>query len=216
MAPHPTLLKGVTYDREPLRDNGTVVSGERVEVVITVESKNDYDYLLFEDLKPAGLEAVALQSGTPLWATELRSVSVQRKFGAGDPPAEKRAVVQRAAESDQTGRTAWVYQELRDRKVAMFIDHLPQGTWEIRYTMRAEAPGTFHALPLLAQAMYVPEIRANFDKQKEIEYSITSITGKDLNITKENDKVVVSFAYDKEIDLIKPVYLLIKYEGRSK
>jgi uncharacterized membrane protein YhiD involved in acid resistance len=61
----------------------------------------------------------------------------------------------------------------------------------------------------------VPEIRASFDKQKEIEYSIQSITGKDLVITKENDKVVVSFAYDKEIELMKPVYLLIKYEGRS-
>ena len=62
----------------------------------------------------------------------------------------------------------------------------------------------------------VPEIRAAFDRQKDIEYSITSITGKDLNITKENDKVVISFAYDKEIELFKPVFLLIKYEGRSK
>ena len=62
----------------------------------------------------------------------------------------------------------------------------------------------------------VPEIRAAFEKQKEIEYSIQSIGGKDLVITKENDKVVVSFAYDKEIELMKPVYLLIKYEGRSK
>jgi hypothetical protein len=62
----------------------------------------------------------------------------------------------------------------------------------------------------------VPEIRNAFEKQKEIEYSIQSIGGKDLVITKENDKVVVSFAYDKEIELMKPVYLLIKYEGRSK
>jgi hypothetical protein len=62
----------------------------------------------------------------------------------------------------------------------------------------------------------VPEIRASFDKQKQIEYSITSIDGKDLQITKENDQVVVSFAYDKEIELVAPVYLLIKYEGRSK
>ena len=62
----------------------------------------------------------------------------------------------------------------------------------------------------------VPEIRSAFDRTKDIEYSITSITAKDLNITKENDKVVVSFAYDKEIELLKPVYLLIKYEGRSK
>ena len=62
----------------------------------------------------------------------------------------------------------------------------------------------------------VPEIRAAFDRQKDIEYSITSITSKDLQITKENEKVVVKFAYDKEIELAKPVYLLIKYEGRSK
>jgi len=62
----------------------------------------------------------------------------------------------------------------------------------------------------------VPEIRNAFEKQKQIEYSITSIDGKDLKITKENEKVVVSFAYDKEIELMAPVYLLIKYEGHSK
>ena len=62
----------------------------------------------------------------------------------------------------------------------------------------------------------VPEIRAAFERTKDIEYSISSIGAKDLNITKENDKVVISFAYDKEIELIKPVFLLIKYEGRSK
>jgi len=61
----------------------------------------------------------------------------------------------------------------------------------------------------------VPEIRAAFERQKDIEYSITSIGGKDLNITKENDKIVVSFAYDKEVEIVKPVYLLIKFEGRS-
>jgi Domain of unknown function (DUF4845) len=62
----------------------------------------------------------------------------------------------------------------------------------------------------------VPEIRTAFERTKDIEYSIQAISSKDLNITKENDKVVISFAYDKEIELIKPVYLLIKYEGRSK
>jgi hypothetical protein len=62
----------------------------------------------------------------------------------------------------------------------------------------------------------VPEIRNAFEKQKEIEYSISSISSKDLNITKVNDKVVVSFAYAKEIELFGPVSLLIKYEGHSK
>ena len=65
-------------------------------------------------------------------------------------------------------------------------------------------------------ATTVPEIRAAFEKQKTIEYSIQSISGKDLSITKENDKVVIAFSYDKEIELMKPVYLLIKYEGQSK
>ncbi len=61
----------------------------------------------------------------------------------------------------------------------------------------------------------VPQIRIAFERQKEID-AITSISGKDLSITKENDQVVIGFAYDSEIELIKPVYLLIKYEGRSK
>lgn len=63
--------------------------------------------------------------------------------------------------ADFTGRTRWVYQELRDRKVAMFIDHLPEGVWQLSYEMRAETPGVFHALPVLGHAMYVPEIRTN-------------------------------------------------------
>ncbi len=64
-------------------------------------------------------------------------------------------------------------------------------------------------------ASTVPEIRAAFDRQKEIEYSITSISGKDLDITKENDRIVIGYAYDKEVPLFDPVFLLIKYNGRS-
>lgn len=62
----------------------------------------------------------------------------------------------------------------------------------------------------------VAEARAAFDRQKDVEYSISSIGGKDLEVTKENDKVVLGFAYDKEIPLYGPVFLLIKYEGRSR
>lgn len=62
----------------------------------------------------------------------------------------------------------------------------------------------------------VPEIRAAFEKQRDIEYSIQSITSKDLDITKENDRIVIRFAYNKEIELFAPVFLLIKYEGQSR
>jgi hypothetical protein len=147
----PTLLKGHVEEEEPLGDGGMLLSGERAKVRLVIEAKNNYEYLVFEDLKPAGLEAVAIRSGASLFARELRADAVDRRM-AQEGNLEN---------ADFTGRTRWVYQELRDRKVALFIDKLPQGIWEIEYELRAETPGSFHALPLLGHAMYVPEIRAN-------------------------------------------------------
>ena len=66
------------------------------------------------------------------------------------------------------------------------------------------------------QPATVAEARAAFDRQKSIEYSISEVSGKDLEVTKENDRVVLAFAYDKEIPVMGPVFILIKYEGRSK
>jgi hypothetical protein len=67
-----------------------------------------------------------------------------------------------------------------------------------------------------AQPATVNEARIAFDRQREIEYSIVSVTGKDLQITKENDKVVIAYAYNKEVPIVGPVYILLKFEGRSK
>ena len=67
-----------------------------------------------------------------------------------------------------------------------------------------------------AQPGTVAEVRQAFDKQRELEYSISELTGKDLVITKENDRVVISYAYNKEVPIYGPVYVLLKYEGRSK
>jgi hypothetical protein len=62
----------------------------------------------------------------------------------------------------------------------------------------------------------VPEIRAAFNRYASIEYGVESVKASDLDITKEEDKVVVAFAYDKEIELVSPVFLLIKFEGKSR
>lgn len=62
----------------------------------------------------------------------------------------------------------------------------------------------------------VAEVRAAFEKQKEVEYSISSIGGKDLQVTKENDKLVIRFGYDKEVEVFQPVFLLIKYRGEAR
>lgn len=61
----------------------------------------------------------------------------------------------------------------------------------------------------------VPEVRQIFDKAAEID-NISSISGRDLDISKEGDKVVVKFAYNKEIHMFGPAYLLLKYVGQSR
>ena len=154
--PVPTLLDGYVEEKRLLKDGDQLASGDRIEVVLTIEGKNNYEYLVLEDLKPAGFESVQLRSGEPLYAHELKaSEALIPKTSDGDRAAM-------ADEGDRrTGRQRWVYQELRDRQVACFVDRLPEGFWEIRYRMRAETPGRFHALPVMASAMYVPEIRAN-------------------------------------------------------
>jgi hypothetical protein len=65
------------------------------------------------------------------------------------------------------------------------------------------------------QPATVAEARTSFDRQKDVEFSISAISGKDLEVTKENDRVVLAFAYDKEIPVMGPVFILIKYVGRS-
>jgi Tfp pilus assembly major pilin PilA len=61
----------------------------------------------------------------------------------------------------------------------------------------------------------VVEVRTIFDKAAAID-AISSVSGKDLEITKEGDKVVVRFAYEREIHLVGPAWLTLKYAGRSK
>jgi len=54
--------------------------------------------------------------------------------------------------------------ELRDERVAFFVTHLAQGRQVIRYVLRAETPGEYHALPARGYAMYAPEIAALADE----------------------------------------------------
>ena len=61
----------------------------------------------------------------------------------------------------------------------------------------------------------VAEVRTIFDKAAAVD-DIKSISGKDIEVSKEGDKIVVNFAYQREIHLVGPGYLTIKYSGRSK
>ncbi len=51
------------YEREELPNLSTLKSGDLCEIELEIDSKNDYEYLVFEDMKPAGFEPVDLRSG---------------------------------------------------------------------------------------------------------------------------------------------------------
>jgi len=66
-----------------------------------------------------------------------------------------------------------------------------------------------------AEGSTVAEVRMIFDKAASVD-DIKSIAGKDIGVTKENDKLIVSFEYQREIHLVGPAYLTLKYAGSSR
>jgi predicted lipid-binding transport protein (Tim44 family) len=61
-----------------------------------------------------------------------------------------------------------------------------------------------------ASGSTVREIQASFDRRAQVDY-ITSISGRDLEITREGNHLEVAFAYEKRIPLFGPVSLVINY-----
>ena len=57
------VQKSDKYQRSEIGDLSKLKSGDLVEVELVIESKNDYEYLIFEDMKPAGFEATEVRSG---------------------------------------------------------------------------------------------------------------------------------------------------------
>ena len=51
------------YKRSELKNWAELKSGDLVEVELEIESKNDYEYIIFEDMKAAGFEPMLVRSG---------------------------------------------------------------------------------------------------------------------------------------------------------
>jgi hypothetical protein len=60
----------------------------------------------------------------------------------------------------------------------------------------------------------VTDVRKAFERRAAVD-EISSITSKDLEISKEGNEVVIGFAYEKKVNLFKNVSLLIEFAGSS-
>ena len=52
-----------TFERTPLETGAVLKSGDLVEIELEIASKNDYEYVLLEDMKAGGFEPVEVRSG---------------------------------------------------------------------------------------------------------------------------------------------------------
>jgi len=64
------------------------------------------------------------------------------------------------------------------------------------------------------EADTVPKIRSAFDRYAQID-DIKSIAGKDLDITKDAERIVISYAYTYQIPITDNVRLVIDFSGTT-
>jgi len=61
----------------------------------------------------------------------------------------------------------------------------------------------------------VAEARKAFDRQATVDY-ISVITSEDLDIAKDGDRLVISFAYERRVPLFANASLLLDFQGSSE
>ncbi len=64
------------------------------------------------------------------------------------------------------------------------------------------------------EADTVPKLRAAFDRYAQID-DIKSISGKDLDITKDADTIVISYKYSYSVPITDKVRLVIDFSGST-
>jgi hypothetical protein len=124
---------GGKRELEKLSSGAEIVSGDEIEVTLTVSADRNYEWLMLEDPLPSGFEAIREYYGAP------------GRHGHG------------------RHTWGWWYsrKEFRDEKVSIAMTTLGRGTHTATYVMRAETPGDFHVLPAGVFNMYHPEIGGN-------------------------------------------------------
>ncbi len=58
-------------------------------------------------------------------------------------------------------------------------------------------------------------VRVAFERTTEVEYSIKTIAPKDLVIVPLGDGLKTTYAYNVEIPIVEPVFILVKYSGSA-
>lgn len=150
----------ISHEYSLLEDQKTKVTGARlgdtVRVKLTILVPADRNYVVVEDLLPAGLEPI-----------DARLLTIDPALKA-QLEAERRAALEKQRGGYAAPWFGWYYNpwqhvELRDDRTVLFTDYLPKGVYEYTYYARATTPGEFFVAPAHAEETYFPEVFGRSD-----------------------------------------------------
>jgi uncharacterized protein YfaS (alpha-2-macroglobulin family) len=156
------LNRGLAVSREysalddPKKAITSVKVGELVRVKVTVIAPADRNYVVVEDLLPAGLEAMDMR---------LKNIdpAVRAKLDAERAQADQNKAGGYFAPWLRWYYSPWQQAELRDDRAVLKTDRLPKGVYEYVYYARATTPGDFFVAPAHAEETYFPELFGRSD-----------------------------------------------------
>ncbi|MEP7216944.1 MAG: alpha-2-macroglobulin family protein, partial [Anaerolineaceae bacterium] len=137
----------------PSQPVSRVKLGDTVRVTVTVLTPADRNYVVVEDMLPAGLEPVD---------TRLKVVDPKLKVQL---EADRAAAAKKRA-GEKEGYFApwfswyyspWQHVDVRDDRTVLFAERLGKGVYEYIYYARATTPGDFFVAPTHAEETYFPE-----------------------------------------------------------
>ena len=133
-----------TYSRinaagEPMPATGSFRRGDLVRVDITLLVPTQRQWVVLEDMLPAGLEPI--------------------NFDLATAPQHLQKLLDEGYRPEEFYRNYWYeHREIRPDRVAVFAQSLNEGAYNFSYLARAATPGTFAAPGPKAEEMYSPEI----------------------------------------------------------
>ena len=145
----------VSRDYSPLAEASRRVDrarlGDTVRVRVTVVAPSDLNYVVVEDLLPAGLEPIDPQLKTVDPKLKARLDAERTEALQGPQPAG-------VAPWRSWYLSPWQHIDTRDDRVVLYADRLPKGVHEYIYYARATSVGDYYVGPAHAEETYFPEV----------------------------------------------------------
>jgi hypothetical protein len=138
--------------------------GDTVRVTVTVLAPNERNYVVLEDLLPAGLEGVDLRLRTT-------DPTLRAKLNADRAAAATRGTGGYMAPWYPWYYNPWQQAEMRDDRVVLRAQLLPKGVYEYVYYARATTTGDFFVAPAHAEESFFPEVFGHSDSGR---FSVTA------------------------------------------